>query len=138
MDIAASRKFLENSINRLREVAPQLGIASNDVVQKDGQIYVLIRSRTYGRNFTLRASVDNAYPENPADYAFVNPENWQDSNVAHWPNDGGQAFKLENPPWICMAGTRAWVQHNHPNPGFQTNLIENVVFSVFSKLNKVT
>jgi len=138
MNVVASRNFLVNSVNRLRDVAPQLGITKNDVVQKGQEVFVLIRSNKYNRNFMLRVLVDDAYPENPAEYGFVNPENESDASIAYWPNDGGQAFKLDNPPWICIAGTRAWMQHSHPHPGFQTNLIENVVFSVFAKMNKVT
>lgn len=137
MDEFAAKKFVETSILRLKEAAKQLGITENDVVQKDEFIYVPIPSRKHNRKFMLRALIDKEYPENPADYSFVNPETRQDTGIVDWPNDGGNAFKQESPPWICMAGTRAWVQRgNHPNPGLQVNLIENVVFSIFAKLNK--
>jgi hypothetical protein len=137
MDEIASKRFLEESIKRLKRIAKQLGTSEEDVVVDGPDIYIPILSSLYNRKFMLRVRTTDSYPAIPADYIFVNPENCNEIGVQHWPNDNGQAFKLQNPPWICMAGTLAWVQHGHPNPGSNTNLIENAVFSIFVKLNKV-
>ena len=136
MDETASKRFLEESIVRIKRMAGYLGVSETEIIVETTDVYVPLLSSKYNRKFMLRVRVDSEYPVNPADYVFVNPENRYEEGIAYWPNDGGQAFKLENPPWICMAGTRAWVQHGHPNPGARVNLIENVAFSVFAKLNK--
>lgn len=133
MDESASAAFLDQSIARLEQAKPQLGA---EIQLEARRIFVLLPSSRFNRQFLLAITVIDGYPETPADYGFLNPMTKLDEGTANWPNDGGQAFKLENPPWICMEGTRAWVQHNHPNPGIQRNLIENVVFSIFAKLNK--
>ena len=135
MDESASKKFLEQTLKRLERARAQLGA---EIQVTDGQIFILLPSVRFNRQFMLKATPDGSYPENPADYCFVNPKTKCDEGITHWPNNGGQAFKLENPPWICMEGTRAWIKHGHPNPGLQKNLIENVVFSIFAKLNKKT
>ena len=118
-------------------MATQLGISEDEVIVNGNEVYVSIPSSKYARRFALRARVDEGYPVDPAEYDFVNPQNFKEEGVAYWPNDGGQAFKVESRPWICMAGTRAWMQHGHPKPDARVNLIENVVFSIFVKLNKV-
>lgn len=133
MDKGASQAFLDQSLERLQQAKLQLGA---EIKVEDLRIFVLLPSSRFNRKFLLAITIIDGYPETPADYRFLNPLTKADEGVANWPNDGGQAFKLENPPWICMEGTRGWVQHNHPNPGVQRNLIENVVFSIFAKLNK--
>jgi hypothetical protein len=138
MDETASRRFLDESIIRIKRMAPQLGILETEIVVDASDIFVPFQSSKLNRRFMLRVWVDGEYPINPADYVFVNPESRKEEGIPYWPNDGGQAFKLENPPWLCMAGTRAWVQKGgHPNPGTKFNLIENVLFSIFAKLSKV-
>lgn len=136
MDETASKRFLEESIMRIKRMATHLGILETEIVVDASDVFVPFQSSKFNRRFMLRVRVDSEYPVNPADYIFVNPENRNEEGIPHWPNDGGQAFKLENPPWLCMAGTRAWVQHGHPNSGTKFNLIENVVFSIFAKLSK--
>jgi len=138
MDEAASEQFLEKSINRIKEGSKQMGFSESEVMLEGNDLFILMPSSKYNRKYMLKVSIYEGYPINAADYLFVDTETKQEKGIEHWPNDGGQAFKLENPPWICMAGTRAWILHGHPNQGPQTNLIENVVFSIWVKLNKAT
>jgi hypothetical protein len=137
MDEIAFKRFLEESIAQVKHMASYLGVSENEIAVDASDVFVPIQSSKFNRRFTLRVRVDSEYPVNPADYVFVNPENRNAEGIPYWPNDGGQAFKLENPPWLCIMGTRAWVQHGHPNPGTKFNLIENVVFSIFAKLSKL-
>jgi hypothetical protein len=136
MDEVASKRFLEESIIRIKRMAAYLGITEAEIVVDTSNVFIPFQSSKFDRKFMLSVRVNNEYPITPADYIFVNPENRNEEGVLYWPNDGGQAFKHENPPWICMVGTLGWVQHGHPNPGTKFNLIENVVFSIFSKLSK--
>ena len=136
MDPVASKKFLDESLNRLKRMQEGLGYPSEGVISEEPFIYIPLPSSRFSRSFVLRAKPDQEYPMHPADYTFVNVEDYKQEGVAYWPTDGGQAFKLENPPWICMSGTLTWTTHGHPNPGIRDNLIENVAFSIFVKLNK--
>jgi hypothetical protein len=135
MDENATKQFVQESIRRLRRMTPILGVSEDKVEIANGDIFVPVPSTKHNRPFMIRARPDGEYPTSPSDYVFVDPTA-KGEGVQFWPNDGGQAFKLDNPPWICMAGTKGWIQHGHPNPGPRVNLIENVVYSIFVKLNK--
>ena len=136
MDPAASKKFLEESLSRLRRMQDKLGYLPDNIVTEESFVFIPLASSKTNRTFVLRAKPDEEYPMKPADYTFVNPADYKQEGVSFWPNDNGQAFKHENPPWICMSGTLAWTLHGHPNPGMRDNLMENVAFSIFVKINK--
>lgn len=141
MDETCSTNFFQRSIENVKKMMEHLGVPQEKITVDALTLFIPIPSSRFNRQYMLRVRQANNYPMEAAEYTFVNPENTSQEGDTYWPNDGGNAFKIQNPPgnapWMCIAGTSTWSQHGHPNAGGKQNLIENVVSSIYYELNKV-
>jgi hypothetical protein len=137
MDEQTSKKFFEDGIAKLRNIADVMGMTASDIVVDGNVVYVSLPCRKDGKRYCLQVKYEKDYPEEPLDCLFVDPITHQESGPGVWPDDGSNAFKRgENPPWICMAGTKSWkTRHGDPiDPSCR--LMNRLVFSIYSQMNK--
>jgi hypothetical protein len=136
MDEIASRAFLQEQVERLRQCA---GLLMMEDVQADGwDVFVTLNSKKDGKKYTIRLRCDNGYPLNPPSVVFVNPNNHGSEGNEFWPNDGERAFKKsQNPPFICILGVREY-HSRHQETKFTTRdvSLSKIVTELVTMMNK--
>jgi hypothetical protein len=110
----------------------------NDIVIEGKIVYIYFPTKSDNKKFLLKITCDGEFPLEPADYVFVNPVTKQDDGLEFWPNEGQEAFKIDNqnPRWICLAGTREYKKHHSEhqfNP--KVNSLAQTVFHIFRQIN---
>lgn len=136
MDNELTKKLFEKEITKLRKVMSE-DLKPEDIVVNERNIYIKLPKKKTDDVFFLKATCDENFPLEPADYVFVNPNTKQEDSKDHWPDDNNQSFKVgENPRWICLAGTKEY-KKRHPEHKFNSkvNTLSQTVFHIFRQIN---
>jgi hypothetical protein len=111
-------------------------ISSSDIVEDGKVIFLNLPVIKQDKRFLLRIDYDEKFPQEPADYKFVNPNTKADDDKQYWPDDNQQAFKAgENPRWICLAGTKEYKNKHEGKYNPNTNSLSQTVFHIFRQMN---
>lgn len=136
MDARLAEISFFEEVKKLKKVMSDW-IGEESITVEEKTIYINLLRKSDKKEFLLKCICDGEFLIQPADYVFVNPETKTDEGKEYWPDDGQEAFKMnENPRWICIAGTREYKKRHSDHqfsPTFHT--LAQTVFHIFRQIN---